>query len=608
MARSRALAQTWRAKVPFARGSSSPYLAPLILGWIPLALVVLLSLVVLYMSFVTTLPTRADWTLAHWTSSFRPYILTKVLPNTLIVGLVAVAVQIFFAAPLAWLLNRSNVPFRGAFFVGMVLILLVPGFVKAMGWLMLVNARIGILNNLLASILPVNHISLDVQNPIGIGWVFGLSGTPAVFFLISAPMRLLDPALEEAASVSGMGRVQTFLRVSLPLILPAILGAAIYSFMGAISYFEVPAILGASAGRVPVLATELFYSVHPNDAGLANYGAAGALGMFIIVPSLVALYFYFRVVSKSHRYAVITGKNYRPRDVDLGGWKYAGLGFALFFFALALAAPLLTLVWLSLHQFLQLPSLAALKNITFENYQLDTLIPALGGTRTLTNTLVLIIVAPIAVVFFSVMISFVVVRSRLRIRRLTDMAAMLPHAIPGLAFAFALFIVGLMFDIWVGWPPILGTLAIIIVANVLTHLSYATRITNAAMLQVHRELEEVSRVCGAGTMRMTGTILVPLMRPALVLATGWTMLTVFREVTIALFLNIGPTNEVIAVSVWKMWFQGSLAQASAGAIVMVLIVMAIFGVLLIATRGKLLTAGQHVFHGETNHAERPTSG
>lgn len=607
MPSSRALARTRGAKLRFGRRGSSTYIAPLILAWLPLGLVVLLSLVVLYMSFVTTLPTRADWTLAHWTSSFRPYILTRVLPNTLIVGLVAVAVQIFFAAPLAWLLNRSNVPFRGAFFIGMVLILLVPGFVKAMGWLMLVNERIGILNSWLASMLSLDHIALDVQNPVGIGWVFGLSGTPAVFFLLSGPMRLLDPELEEAATVSGMGRVQTFLRVSLPLILPAILGAAIYSFMGAISYFEVPAILGASAGRVPVLATELFYSVHPNDAGLANYGVAGTLGMFIIVPSLVALYFYFRVVSKSHRYAVITGKNYRPRDVDLGRWKYAGLAFALFFFALALAAPLLTLVWLSLHHYLQLPSIAALKSITFENYQLETLIPALGGTRTIRNTLVLIVLAPIAVVFFSVMISCVVVRSRLRIRRLTDVAAMLPHAIPGLAFAFALFIVGLMFDIWVGWPPVLGTLGIIIVANVLTHLSYATRITNAAMLQVHRELEEVSRVCGAGTLLMTGTVLVPLMRPALVLAAGWTMLTVFREVTIALFLNAGPKNEVIAVSVWKIWFQGSLAQAAAGAVVMVLLVMAIFGLLLLATRGRLLTAGQQVFHGDGDQADETVS-
>src|SRR5207248_4407263 len=117
----------------------------------------------------------------------------------------------------------------------------------------------------------------------------------------------------EAASTSGASRWQTFARVSLPLVRPALLGGAIYIFMGAVSWFEIPAMLGASGGQVPVLATELFYAVQPltGQSSLVSYGAAGVYGILIAVPSLVALYFYYRVLAQSRRYAVVSGKGFQ---------------------------------------------------------------------------------------------------------------------------------------------------------------------------------------------------------------------------------------------------------------------------------------------------------
>jgi len=126
--------------------------------------------------------------------------LTEVVPNTLIVGFGTVIVATFFALPLAWLLNRTALPLRRTFITMMAVVVIIPGFIKAMGWIMLINDRIGLLNKAVEALLGLERVPLTVvNNPYGIAWVMGLVLTPTMFFLISGPMRALDPTLEEAA-------------------------------------------------------------------------------------------------------------------------------------------------------------------------------------------------------------------------------------------------------------------------------------------------------------------------------------------------------------------------------------------------------------------------
>jgi len=458
------------------------YAVPLTLSWLVLGGILILSLIVLYMSFVPGLPTQPGFTLEHWTNAARPYVVRRVLPNTLIVGVGTVSVALFFAGPLAWLLNRTALPFRNLFMALLAVVVLIPGFVKAMGWLLLINERIGLLNHALAALLGVESVPLSLHNPWGMAWIMGLSLTPSMFFLLSGPMRSLDPALEEAAAVSGANRRWTFWKVGLPLVWPAVLGGSIYHFMTGLSMFEVPALLGAAGGQVPVLATEMFYAVRPatGEATLISYGAAGVYGVLIAVPCLVGLYFYHRVLARAHRYSVITAKGYRPRLHDLGRAKYWALGFAFLYVLLAAVMPMAVLFWMSLFPYVQMPSFEALSQASFKNYDPDYFLAIIGGVQVIRNTGYLMLIVPVLVLVFSVMISWIVVRTRLPFRRLMDNIAMLPHAIPGLAFAFALFIVALFLDRWVPWLPLSGTLGIIVTAHVMERITYATRITHAA--------------------------------------------------------------------------------------------------------------------------------
>jgi iron(III) transport system permease protein len=561
-------------------------LVPLLIAWPPLALVVALSLFILYMTFVPHLPMEPGWTLEHWERITQSYVLQRVIPNTVVVGAGAVLVTMVFAVPLAWLLNRTTIPFRGVFVTLIAVTVLMPGFVKAMGWIMLLQGQIGLVNKLLMDAFGLATPPFNISTPLGQAWVIGLGLAPTMFFLIAGSMRGMDPSLEDAARVAGANGWRTLLNVNVPLVWPAILGGMIYTFMTAISMFEIPALLGGAGGQAPVLASELFYSVQPPGAtaGSPRYGAAGVYGVLIALPSLIGLYFYLRLIARSHRFAVISGKAYRPRDVELGSLAWLGVGFVLLYLTLAVFLPLLVLSWASVLPYLQMPSLDALSAVTLQNYR--DIMDIFGGPQVLRNTVVLVILSTLLVLLVSFMTSWVVVRTRYRFRKAMDMIAMLPHAIPGIGFAFALALVGIIASAWMPWLPLAGTIGILVLANVLNRVAFGTRITNAALLQVTSELEEAAWICGARSLGTMRRVLLPLVAPSLVYGGVWTALLVFREVSIPLMLA-GPANELIATRIWTMWNSGDAPEAAAASVVMILVTGLVLLVAFILTGGRL---------------------
>jgi iron(III) transport system permease protein len=479
---------------------------------------------------------------------------------------------LFFGFPLSWLLNRTNVPLR-AFCISLIAVsVIVPGLVKAMGWIILLSPQVGLINQMMVHVFRLETAPFDINSIAGIAFIQGLMLTPTLFFLLSGPMRSMDPALEEAAAVSGANGWMSARWITLALLRPAVLGGIIYTFMTAIAIFEVAALLGGFADR-PVLATRLYVAIRPPGGFTAvNYGIAGVYGLLITVPSLVALYFYFRTIQQVHRYAVVTGKGYRPKTYDLGRFRYLGFAFVLLYMTLAVLLPLLVLVWLSLLPSVRMPSFEALSLVSLQWYR--DIFFLMGGFEVVQNTSVLVFATSALVLFFSFMVSWVVVRTRLPGRQFLDTIAMLPHAIPGLAFAFGLLIVGILAVRWFPWLPFYNTVWIMVAANVLNRLSYGTRITNAAFIQIGQELEDAAAVCGARKWSIMLRIILPLVGSAVAFAGLWTALLVFREVSIPLLL-LGPNNKVLATQIWVLWEAGHVAQASALSVVLVAVMAAL---------------------------------
>jgi iron(III) transport system permease protein len=557
-------------------------------AWLIGGAVLAVSLIIFWASLNSGRPFEARLGLDNYIQTLDQSLMTQVIPNTVLVGLGTVTTVLFFGFPLAWLLNRTNVPLR-AFCVSLIAVsVIVPGLVKAMGWIILLSPQVGLINQLLVNVFKLEQAPLDINSIGGIAFIQGLMLTPTLFFLLSGPMRSMDPALEEAAAVSGASAWRSARWITLALLRPAVLGGIIYTFMTAIAIFEVAALLGGFADR-PVLATRLYVAVRPPGGFAAvNYGIAGVYGLLITVPSLVALYLYFRTIQQSHRYAVVTGKGYRPKTYDLGKFRYLGFAFVLLYMTLAVLLPLLVLVWLSLLPSVRMPSFEALSLVSLQWYR--DIFFLMGGFEVVQNTSVLVFTTSALVLFFSFMVSWVVVRTRLPGRQILDTIAMLPHAIPGLAFAFGLLIIGILGVRWFPWLPFYNTVWIMVAANVLNRLSYGTRITNAAFIQIGQELEDAAAVCGARKWSIMLRVILPLVGSALAFAGLWTALLVFREVSIPLLL-LGPNNKVLATQIWVLWEAGHVAQASALSVVLVA-VMATLLILVQRLTGRIAAGYQ----------------
>jgi iron(III) transport system permease protein len=391
----------------------------------------------------------------------------------------------------------------------------------------------------------------------------------------------MDPALEEAAYTSGVSKLRTFLRINIPITLPAIAAAMVYLFMTAIAVFEVPAIIGLPS-RIHVLSSLIYQSATPT-IGLPSYGRAGAYGAVMLFLGLFLAYLYVRLVKQGKKYTVITGRGYRPHEIALGRWKWPGLVFVFVYLAMEVFIPFLVLLWASLLPYLQLPSAAALSTLTFKHY---LGIPDHTGALPFINTAILMFAVPTATMILSVLISWVVIRTQVSFRGFLDTLAFVPHAVPGILLAVGLAYLGLAYrDIF----PLYGTILIIVLAHTINWIAFGTRTTNSVMIQVHRELEEAGKVAGASTTRVLLRIIVPLIAAGILNSWIWIGMLSYREVTMALTLYTRK-SVVISTVVWQFWGSGWIPEVSALGVVLILFALIVVGSLRFAL-SKLVEVG-----------------
>jgi len=535
--------------------SKGARLFPLLVLFVLALLVGIPLLAVVFISLKTGLPGQPGaLTLANFRSVFLAPGTHIVLWNTIVFATGTMVVTLSIAIPMVWLLNKTDLPLKGFFYLLMIVSVLIPTFLRAIGWILLTSPRIG-----LPALLGIEELNFSLYNLPGMWFVQGISFVPASVFMLSAAYRAMDPALEEAAYTSGVGKLMTFWRILVPLTWPAIAAVFVYYFITAMSVFEAPAILGLPNG-IFVLSSAIFEAVEARD-GLPKYGEAGALGMFIIAVGFLASLFYVRIIKQTQKYAVVTGRGYKPRLVQLGRWKPFALGFVVLYFCTELLLPFLIFFWASLLPYLRVPSWEALNKLTLVNY---ANIFDYGGTEPFANTLILIAVAPLLTIALSIPVSWIVVRSRFAYRGTLDTLVFLSQAIPNIVLAVTLLY---LFLITRSTLPIYGTIVTLILANVINSLAYATRTINSSMIQIHRELEEAARVSGVPGFVTVIKVTMPLVAGAVFNGWLWVVLLTYREVTMALVLG-SPDNRVISTVIWALWSEGRVPQVSALGVVM----------------------------------------
>jgi iron(III) transport system permease protein len=551
-------------------------------GLASLVVLVLIALV-LWMSLIDGEPGDPDlaYTTANYVETFGDLFVWRVLGNTFAFSGLTLVVAMAIGAPIAWLVERTDFPGKTLVFATMTIGLLVPGFVTAIGWEFLLHPRIGMVNTALIALLHLSGPPISITNLWGMGWVQGLGLAPVAFVMTSVVLRAMDPALEDAAAVSGAHPQKALLRVTAPLAWPGLLAAGIFIFMIGFSAFDVPAIIGL-AGKVYTFATYTLEQMQP-AVGDPQFGEVAAFSTVTVALGLVLSWWYARMQKRAPQYAVVTGKGYRPRLLRLsGGGRALAIAFVGIYLFLSQVLPVLVILWTSTVQFPQPPTVDAIASMSFANY---AHLPMPMVWRGLKNTAVLMVLAPVMTLAIALSISWLVLRSRMPGRALFDFVAFLPLSVPSIVFSMAALVLALFVLNRV--LPIYGTVWLLLLVYVVSRISYATRITNSALIQIHRELEDAAQMAGAGLGGVVRRVLMPLLRPSLGYAFIWIALLTYRELTIPVLLSTND-NLPLSVEIWNLWTASQFAPASAIVVIMLVAMMPLIYLGFWVSRGRAL--------------------
>ena len=512
-------------------------------------------------------------------------LLINPLLNSLLIGICVTFIGVSIGTFLAWLIVRTNIRYKGVFGALAVVPYMMPSWVLALAWLSLFkNDRIGGAEGLFAyfiGIQPPNWVSYGFF-PIVV--CLALHYYAYGYLLMSGALASVDTELEDAGAISGMNRRQRMLRITIPLLLPALGSAIVLTFIRILGTFGTPALLGLPV-RFYTFSTQIYASLNAS-----NNGDAYVLALVLILTAIICIWVNNRILGVRKSFVTLTGKGFRSREIDLGVWRWiATIGVALFL-ATTVFLPLIILLWESL---LIVPGDYNLSNFTFEYWIGDGSIDETYGEpgvfqsgnilNSLWNSIRLGISAALFNGFIGLMVGYAVVRGRgTLLSKWLEGVAFAPYIFPSIAFG-AIYI-GMFSTSWGPIPALYGTFTILVLITVVKNLPFTSRTGISAMLQIDKSIEETARVQGIGWIKRMFKIVIPLSSSGLVSGMLLTFITAMRELSLIILL-ISPSNMVLTGLLF-FYNEQDMSQ-HAGAVTLLLTLIIISGSIL----ARLISGG-----------------
>jgi iron(III) transport system permease protein len=483
------------------------------------------------------------------------------LLNTVGISLAKTVPSLALAVLLAWTLARTDTPCRGALEVLVTLPFFIPPILTAMAWGMLGNPQVGLLNQLYQWITGSSTAPINVYSYGGVVWHMMQYSVPFLFLLIVDAFRAMDPSLEEAARMCGASRFRTFRTITLQMMLPALTSGAILSFIRGIENFESPLFFGTPAG-IHVITTDIYDSI--NQRSPPQYQYATAVSFVIMALLFLIVLLQWRLL-RGRSFTTVSGKGYSPGIIKLGKWRWATFAFCVMFFVVTVVLPVGQLLIGSFFKFF---GFYQWDMLTLEHYQ------AVFGSsefwRGFGNTMLLGLIGASATMVLGGLVAYISVRTKWRGRSLIDAMAWLPWMMPGIVLGVG-FLWG--FALLPHVIPIYGTIWALLLAYISLGTPLSVRVMSSAFSQLSFDIEECSRVHGAGWLTTMWRIVIALSWPSF--AVGWVLVFfgIMRELSASVLLySIG--SEVLSVVLLKLWVNGNAEQVSViGLMMMVMVIL-----------------------------------
>jgi iron(III) transport system permease protein len=480
-------------------------LMTLLIGFMGLYVIYPLALIIINSFNEATIADSPVYGLGAWREAFNEPGIWRSLWNSIKIGLVLQAIALPLGILISWLLARTNILFANALEFGFWISFFLPGLATTFGWMLMLDPSTGLINSWLRDIPFVSGFTFNIYSFAGIIFVHLVSnGISTKVMLLTPAFRRMDASMEEASRMSGASAFGTMLRITVPAMTPVIVVVLLLSVIRIFSSFETELLLGVPWGFY-VYSTKIV-DLARQEPPLVNQAAA--LGSVILV-FLAAFIPLQRKLIMRRQFTTVTGQ-FKPKITDLGIWRYPATAFVALIVFILVVVPLLSVLggsFMTRFGFFNLP----------RTWTTEYWIMALNDSRIiqgLHNTLIVAVSAALFGAFFFSLIGYILVRTRFPGRSVLDSICWLPSAIPG-----ALSGLGLLW-MFLGTPffrPFYGTIVLLVIAQVLGGITLSTQILKANFVQLGRELEEASRMSGAGFWLTYLRVVFPIMAQTMLL-------------------------------------------------------------------------------------------
>ena len=515
-------------------------------------------------------------TLEHWSNVKGLALLWEVLRNTLIVTVSATLIALVIGLFLAFLVARTDLPMSSLFEFISIVPFITPPIIAGLAWQLLAEKQSGVLNIILEG-MGIGW-RLDVMTLMGVTLVSALYLIPFVFLITSGILRSINPDLEEASVITGAGKFRTFVHITLPLLKPGLSSAALLAFMYSNILFGIHATLGMPK-NIWFLTTSIYQSLSVIPA---ETNRAAILACILMVFGMLATYMQIRILAGEQSYETLTGKGFRTKLINLGPWRWVAWSVCMLYVFVVIVLPYLVLFLRSMKPFMFVPGMTW--GDAFSGWEFDKYLLVLSGEDPLMvvsvwHSFILALGGGLIAMALTSVAAYIITKTDIGGRQILNFLCMTPFTLPGVVLGVAI--------LW-GYTQeavlLYGTIWILLVAYVTKDLPLGLKSVHSSFLQVHSELEESSRVCGASWLRQFATITLPLVKPGIVIGFVLTFASILREVGASILLYT-QGNEVVAYVLFNLWENGENQTLASFIILTTLLTLAV--VIVILKLGRL---------------------
>jgi iron(III) transport system permease protein len=487
----------------------------------------------------------------------------EALKNSLIIAAGVTFFSTITGVFFAWLVSRTDLPLKETMKVLFLIPFMLPPFIGALAWKMLLSPRAGYINKFLSDLFGLDGSLFNIYSLSGIIAVETMYLFPFVFIQVAGALERMDPTLEESARISGAGLLAITRKITIPLMTPSIAAGALLVALYSLAHFGVPAILGTERG-IYNIPTKIYEQIYQSGGSFVAIRTGTILSSILLIAAGLILYIQ-NLVLKAGRFQVIAGKSMRPMLLKLRGLKIPLLLFSILYIFVTVILPTATIFLVgSLKTYgisftLENMGLANLKYILFQWKMTKDAI---------WNSLYLALGAASVTMIVGTLISYSIVKIKVRGRFILEFLGLLPFSVPGTVIAIGVILM------WSGKFGInlYNTAWIIFIAYIARYMAFSLKSNSAALEQVSDSLEEAARACGATHWQSLKDIVIPLIKPGMVAAFFLVFLPALRELTTSILLY-GPTTRTIGVAIYALNEDGETVYAATLASVALVIII-----------------------------------